>query len=439
MPIFNYKTREMIVKIVYYGAGLCGKTTSLQYLHQHTIDERRGELYFLATETDQTIYFELLPLFVGELNNFKLRFQVYTVPGQVKYNNTRKIVLQGADAIVFVADSQRSRREANIISFKNLRFNLEGGYNRRLQEIPLVYEYNKRDMEKILSLEELDQDINPWNRPFFQTVAPQGTGVLDAFEAISTEAIANLENRRIGQVEEKNSRAQAGHDKSAAEAEPIAPETPRQRYLLSGDEDYYGDISATEGPILAETDEAAECVEKARPLIFEESTPSIPVAQGTEHEKEISYLDIVTLSYNDGDVIFEEGTPGDEMYFIEEGKVDIISSYKGAKKTVMTYEKGEFFGEMVLFGGKTRSASAMAVGRTRLLPITKKTLWAQIPKKPQIAVGLLEALSQRLRKNTKIINELATQNKDLVQQLKKTRDLLKQLKEQHHQLQPKQE
>ena len=136
MPIFNYKAKEMIVKIVFYGPGLCGKTTSLQFLHQQTIQERKGELYFLATETDQTIYFELLPLYVGEIKNFKLRFQVYTVPGQVKYNNTRKAVLQGVDAIVFVADSQRSRREANLISFKNLQYNLKAGYNILLKSVP---------------------------------------------------------------------------------------------------------------------------------------------------------------------------------------------------------------------------------------------------------------------------------------------------------------
>ena len=136
MPIFNYKAKEMIVKIVYYGPGLGGKTTSLQYLHEETIAERKGDLYFLATETDQTIYFELLPLHVGEIKDFKLRFQVYTVPGQVKYNNTRKAVLQGVDAIVFVADSQRSRREANLTSFKNLIYNLRGGYNVLLQNLP---------------------------------------------------------------------------------------------------------------------------------------------------------------------------------------------------------------------------------------------------------------------------------------------------------------
>ena len=127
MPIFNYKAKEVIAKIVYYGSGLCGKTTSLQHIHQQAIPEQKGELYFLATETDQTIYFELLPLHVGEIKNFKLRFQVYTVPGQVKYNNTRKAVLQGVDAIVFVADSQRSRRKANLISFENLKYNLKGG------------------------------------------------------------------------------------------------------------------------------------------------------------------------------------------------------------------------------------------------------------------------------------------------------------------------
>ncbi len=221
MPIFNYKAKEMIVKIVYYGLGYAGKTTSLQFLHQQTIPERKGELYFLATETDETIYFELLPLYVGEIRNFKLRFQVYTVPGQVKYNNTRKAVLQGVDAIVFVADSQITRREANVISFKNLHYNLKAGYNISLKHVPMVYEFNKRDMDDLLTIEELNQDLNPWHLPYFETIATQGTGVLETFEAISVQAISNLEQRLL-EMEGKSS-AQKITEKTEAKSDIFSP------------------------------------------------------------------------------------------------------------------------------------------------------------------------------------------------------------------------
>ncbi len=124
MALFNYANREITAKVVYYGPGVCGKTTSLQYIHERISPSQRGRLLSLATETDRTIFFDLLPLKLGEIGGFKLRFQLYTVPGQVKYNKTRKLVLQGADAVVFVADSQVNRREANIESLENLRENL---------------------------------------------------------------------------------------------------------------------------------------------------------------------------------------------------------------------------------------------------------------------------------------------------------------------------
>lgn len=424
MPIFNYKAKEMIVKIVYYGPGLCGKTTSLQCLHERTIQERKGELYFLATETDQTIYFELLPLYVGELNNFKLRFQVYTVPGQVKYNNTRKAVLQGVDAIVFVADSQRSRRQANQVSLENLKYNLKGGYNLNLDDLPLVYEYNKRDMADILTLDELNQDVNPRNLPYFETIATEGVGVVEAFETISSLAIQNLE-KRLSQAEGKQavSRTSAepaaptkslhlftdeAPDETGPEAPPWEIETPREFAGSPLDEEDQMMVSARDSEIFTVSD---------------------------EQDKHLSYVDILAATYHDGEIIFEEGDPGDEMYFIEEGKVKIVGSYKDTKKILITYEKGDFFGEMILFGGKTRSARAVALGTTRLIPVTRETLASQIQVKPEIALALLETLSNRIRKNTRTISKLADQNKELMHRLRKAHTTMKQLIEQNKQLQ----
>lgn len=443
MPIFNYKAKEMIVKIVYYGPGLCGKTTSLQFLHQQTIPERKGELYFLATETDETIYFELLPLYVGEIRNFKLRFQVYTVPGQVKYNNTRKAVLQGVDAIVFVADSQITRREANVISFKNLHYNLKAGYNISLKHVPMVYEFNKRDMDDLLTVEELNQDLNPWHLPYFETIATQGTGVLETFEAISVQAISNLEQRllemegkssaRRSQKKQRQSPTYFRHDARPDEM----VEAPQNMEKIDLPDEFFGENVEH---IFPEEDLSSE-LEPEFPILPEENGEQVfstgeieesdlPIfAEGKE--KELSYVDILAVTYHNGDIIFEEGEPGDEMYFIEDGQVKIVGSYKNTHKVVTICQKGDFFGEMALFGGKTRSARAVALGTTRLLPVTKETLSTQIPKKPEIALALLETLSTRIRNSTKTIGKLANQNKELTQHLKKARDMMKQLKEQN--------
>jgi CRP-like cAMP-binding protein len=154
-----------------------------------------------------------------------------------------------------------------------------------------------------------------------------------------------------------------------------------------------------------------------------------------EQDKHLSYVDILAATYHDGEIIFEEGDPGDEMYFIEEGKVKIVGSYKDTKKILITYEKGDFFGEMILFGGKTRSARAVALGTTRLIPVTRETLASQIQVKPEIALALLETLSNRIRKNTRTISKLADQNKELMHRLRKAHTTMKQLIEQNKQLQ----
>ncbi|MBD3308885.1 cyclic nucleotide-binding domain-containing protein [candidate division KSB3 bacterium] len=436
MPIFNYKAKEMIVKIVYYGPGLGGKTTSLQHLHEKTIPDRKGELYFLATETDQTIYFELLPLYVGEIKSFKLRFQVYTVPGQVKYNNTRKAVLQGVDAIVFVADSQRSRREANLISFKNLQYNLQGGYNLLLKNLPLVYEYNKRDMRDLLTIDELNQDLNPWNAPYFETIAIHGEGILDAFESISSLAIQSLEERLL-KLEEKAPLKKfiKDHKQPPQSSVPSQPEKPQTTAARRPQQPEHPlEESRDKGPILPFSEEERE----PRILPVEEDTPILPISEESGEEGHLlSYIDILAVTYHDGEIIFEEGDTGNEMYFIEVGRVRIIGSYKNTKKVLAIYEKGDFFGEMALFGGNVRSARAVAIGTTRLIPITKKTLASQIQSRPEIATAILKTLSERIRNDTLTISRLADQNKDLRQHLKKARDTIKQCIDQNKLLRQK--
>lgn len=195
MALFNYTTKEITVKVVYYGPGLSGKTTNLQYLH-HTINSgTKGKLVSLPTESDRTLFFDLLPINLGKIRDFSVRFQLYTVPGQVRYNATRKLVLKGADAVVFVADSQQEMREQNIESFKNMRENLIAN-NINPDEIPIILQYNKRDLPNILSIRELNNDLNENGKyKYIEAIAIDGTGVEDTFQDINKIALDDMKNK----------------------------------------------------------------------------------------------------------------------------------------------------------------------------------------------------------------------------------------------------
>lgn len=188
MGNINFHTKEILLKIVYYGPGLCGKTTSLKAIHVAVPEDKRSSLISLDTETDRTIHFDFLPIAMASMRGFDVRLQLYTVPGQVFYASTREIVLRGADGVVFVADSQRSRAEGNQISLDDLRGNLER-QETSLDELPLVLQYNKRDLPDLLSIEELNQQLNPMGAPVFPTVASTGEGVHEALQTISKLAI----------------------------------------------------------------------------------------------------------------------------------------------------------------------------------------------------------------------------------------------------------
>lgn len=183
MVSINYSAREVCCKIVYYGPGLSGKTTNLQYVHSKVPGNTRGDLISLATESDRTLYFDFLPINIGTINGFAAKFQLYTVPGQVYYNATRKLVLRGVDGIVFVADSQPDKMDENIESLANLEDNLiEYGYD--INTLPMVIQYNKRDLPGILSVEQLNEQLNPVGRQFFEASATIGNGVFDTLKLI---------------------------------------------------------------------------------------------------------------------------------------------------------------------------------------------------------------------------------------------------------------
>jgi mutual gliding-motility protein MglA len=194
MSLVNYSTREITSKIVYYGPGRSGKTTNLQYVHAQVPEDRRGRMVSLATETDRTLFFDFLPLDLGTISGFQTRFQLYTVPGQVYYDATRKLVLQGADGVVFVADSQRAQARENVESFRNLQVNLlEQGVDPRT--IPIVLQYNKRDLPDVMSVEEMDDLLNYRDLPRFEAQALGGTGVFDTLKGISELVLRRLSQR----------------------------------------------------------------------------------------------------------------------------------------------------------------------------------------------------------------------------------------------------
>lgn len=214
MVFFNYSTMQMAAKVVYYGPGLCGKTTNLHYIYAHTAGESRGEMVSLETETDRTLFFDLLPIDVGTIAGFNTRIQLYTVPGQVFYNTTRKLVLKGVDGVVFVADSQRPMVQANIESFRNLEENLaEMGLS--VDTLPLVLQFNKRDLPDICSVEEMNQSLNRGNWSWVESSAVTGMGVFETLKEVSKVTLLALKKRLA-----------RGSDAPAAAPRPAAPARP---------------------------------------------------------------------------------------------------------------------------------------------------------------------------------------------------------------------
>jgi signal recognition particle receptor subunit beta len=191
MSFINYSSREINCKIVYYGPGLCGKTTNLQFIYNKTNPELKGKMISLATETERTLFFDFLPLALGQIRGFKTRFHLYTVPGQVFYDASRKLILKGVDGVVFVADSQVERMEANIESLDNLRVNLsEQGYE--LDKISCVIQYNKRDLPNAADLGEMQRLLNPGNLPEFEACATTGQGVFETLKAVARGVLRDL-------------------------------------------------------------------------------------------------------------------------------------------------------------------------------------------------------------------------------------------------------
>jgi mutual gliding-motility protein MglA len=191
LSFINFAAREINCKIVYYGAGLGGKTTNLQYIFDKTNEKQKGKMISLATETDRTLFFDFLPLDLGTVRGFKTRFHLYTVPGQVFYDASRKLILRGVDGVVFVADSQEERMDANVEAIDNLADNLkEHGYD--FGKIPYVLQFNKRDMPTALPVDDLKKQLVRRGEPTFEAVAPVGTGVFETLKEVARQVLVEL-------------------------------------------------------------------------------------------------------------------------------------------------------------------------------------------------------------------------------------------------------
>lgn len=229
MAFVNFATREITAKIVYYGPGLGGKTSSLQYIHNCLPAENRGKMISLATEEDRTIYFDFLPLHLGKIQDFAVRVQLYTVPGQVRYNATRKLVLRGADGVVFVADSQMHKKLSDVESLQNMEENLRE-HGRDMRDLPLVFQYNKMDLPHLMTPAEMNQLLNKLTSPYFETCATTGIGVLEALKGITKLVFNDLSRKALLQKKGKTTTeapaaaaAQFSMDKALAEKPKPAP------------------------------------------------------------------------------------------------------------------------------------------------------------------------------------------------------------------------
>ncbi len=214
MAIFNYAAREMTAKIVYYGPGLSGKTTSIQYIHTKISPKSKGKLVSLATETDRTLFFDFFPVEFGQIGGFKVKFNFYTVPGQVFYNTTRKLVLKGADGVVFVADSQSGMMEQNLESLTNLKENLKA-HGIDWETVPFIIQYNKRDLPGVMGLEEMRRQLNLRGVPDFETSATAGDGIMEAMKAICKMVLED--------IQKKQKRSAGKKEPQAAAAAPAGP------------------------------------------------------------------------------------------------------------------------------------------------------------------------------------------------------------------------
>ena len=305
MVLFNYSSKELTAKIVYYGPGLGGKTTSLEYIYKGLPAKVKGKMLSLSTQTDRTLFFDFLPMELGKIYGWRVRVQLYTVPGQVFYDATRKIVLKGADGVVFVCDSQNEMLDANIESWQNFQDNLKAN-NIDFTIIPLIFQYNKRDIKNITPVEELETKVNTRHVPYFETIATEGNGVLDALKAITKLVLQHLQKQynKVFQEEKREAEASKKPEAPAKEA-PLPKESPLPKPATAPKEipleKTAGPSSPAKTPIKDEKKPKEEAIQpkelKTEPEIAPEIMPTDKIE--LEQYEELSDEDIVELPVKD--------------------------------------------------------------------------------------------------------------------------------------------
>lgn len=271
MPVFNYPGKEVNIKIVYYGPGLSGKTTNIQYIHENIRPDVKGKLVSLATQTDRTLFFDFLPMELGSLGGYKIRLHLYTVPGQVHYNATRKLVLKGVDGVVLVADSQKAMKEANLESLANLEKNLQS-YGKDLETLPHIIQGNKRDLDNLLSIENLNSQLNHYGAPFMEAVASSGDGVLESLREILKLVMRSLKDQfPLGESADEEQMTEPAKEDLPQEETPEKEDAPAEAEVP--EEIPPGEEPSEEPSIVPVLPEEAEMLE---PVQIEE-TEDIPL------------------------------------------------------------------------------------------------------------------------------------------------------------------
>ena len=320
MAFVNFATREITAKIVYYGPGLGGKTTSLQYIHNSLPPDNRGKMISLATEEDRTIYFDFLPLNLGKIQDFAVRVQLYTVPGQVRYNATRKLVLRGADGLVFVADSQKHKKLSNLESFHNMEENLRE-HGKDLKDLPHILQFNKVDLPNRMLSQDLNTLLNKFNVPFFESCATLGIGILDGLKSITKLVFNDLGKKALLQKKTKTSTGptlpapapvQPVTSEKVAEVQAPIPSSPIQAPVPSSPAPaaslpYYPEPAYSE-PVNTPEEPPIEAPEAP---VFEQDEPAPEAQDDSYNAIEPSEEGLEEV---DSDLEFDEVTPADLVY-----------------------------------------------------------------------------------------------------------------------------
>lgn len=344
MAFINYTNKEVNAKIVYYGPGLSGKTTNIVYIHKKLKPESRGKLISLATQTDRTLFFDFLPINMGEIAGYKVRFHLYTVPGQIFYNTTRKMVLKGVDGIVFVADSQKQMLEDNLESLKNLEDNLKE-HGKNLKDMPFVIQFNKRDLPDVMDLEELYAQLNKLKVPFFQAVATEGKGVLETLTAICRLVMKKLkESSEFASV--------SGEDEDTVKKETIEEVKERAKYLP---EDYSDEalkmldlLGETENENIEEEKSEEQEIEEELELFDEikKEPEQETVNEGAPKTFENNILSQQALTYDERQAVEDEFKVELQNPSVSESEIEIPLKFSFGKmekslKIKLKFEFGE--------------------------------------------------------------------------------------------------